>query len=288
MRLLRPAALACSLALASCAGAAPVTKIERGEVYKTGTPKYDEYFEEVVNLRTEAAKAVGERHRVEDQLRAAIGATAKSVEDLLDGARKKAGELKERGHLLHLQLTPEVRLFVARTPQAKPDPTTEKLAHDIEEAVKNSIVLATKLRELRAKAEGLERRRDGLVGEAQATFAKEGDKRTVVDRELDMSKKVLDLAREDGEKQAGLASYLVIELATALETGAVPGAPPPKLGWKPPPGVAHRPPPPKPAATGQQPPPPPPQGPTKPASTQAKPPPPPPKKPPKKGGDFDP
>jgi hypothetical protein len=243
------------------------TRIERGEVLATGQERFDQFFEDVLSLQTESKTAALERRKAEARLREAINAKQAGPDAAIEGARGKAKELKELGWLLHLQLTPGVQLVASKAHARVPGSAAlEPLSKGVEQSVRDALALAGALSVFGVKAEALERRRLSLRGDASAAFA-DATKRAAVERELDASKELLERARSEGERQAGLASVWVIELASALETGGAgkPGKPPalpttraPTSGSKPPAGGSPAPPP---AA---------------------------PKKPPPKGSDFDP
>jgi hypothetical protein len=244
------------------------TRIERGEVLATGQERFDQFFEDVLALQTESKTAALERRKAEARLREAIEVKQAGPDAAIEGARGKAKELKEQGWLLHLQLTPGVHLVTSKAHARVPSSAAlEPLSKGVEQSVRDALTLAGALSVFGVKAEALERRRLSLRGDASAAFA-DATKRAAVEAELDASKELLERARAEGERQAGLASVWVIELASALETGGAgkPGKPPAL--------------PPTTRATTT--------GPKPPGGGSPAPPPAAPKKPPPKGSDFDP
>lgn len=214
-------ACAAALGVAACGGAPPPTRIEQGQAVTTGAASYDELFQKVLDVRERASRAEREREKVTEPLRSALGlAGASDLEATIAAARARAGELKGKGLLLHLQLTPEVKLLVVKQGGTKEE-APEPFVKAVEEAVRGSIEVSRRLGELADRTAQVEKQRETLSTSVQRDFEKEGKKAAELVRELDASKRVLEEARIAGEIEAGEASRLVLELASAIETGAV-------------------------------------------------------------------
>lgn len=214
-------ACAAALGVAACGGAPPPTRIEQGQAVTTGAASYDELFQKVLDVRERASRAEREREKVTEPLRSALGlAGASDLEATIAAARARAGELKGKGLLLHLQLTPEVKLLVVKQGGTKEE-APEPFVKAVEEAVRGSIEVSRRLGELADRTAQVEKQRETLSTSVQRDFEREGKKAAELVRELDASKRVLEEARIAGEIEAGEASRLVLELASAIETGAV-------------------------------------------------------------------
>jgi hypothetical protein len=266
MTSLRAAALAFALAASHAALAGcittPATKIEQGQVMTTGKEAYDTFFEAVRATREEATKAEAQATEARAALCRSLGLTPDANADAtLEAARARAAKLREGGVLLHLQLTPEVKL-VRATGRAKVNEEDQGVLTAVEESAKGSLAVSKQLSGLSGRAAELDKKRSTLEQELQAAFADvSGAQRRDVQRELEAAARVLDEAANAGDKHAGLASKFVLDLATAVETGgaaAAPRKPPGRPAARPSgggkaPGAASRPPPaqpPKPKPSG--------------------------------------
>jgi hypothetical protein len=264
---LRAAALALALAASHAALAGcittPTTKIEQGQVMTTGKEAYDTFFEAVRTTREEAMKAEAQAAEARAALCRSLGLTPDASADAtLEAARARAAKLREGGVLLHLQLTPEVKL-VRATGRAKVNEEDQGVLTAVEESAKGSLAVSKQLSGLSGRAGELDKKRSTLEQELQAAFADvSGAQRRDVQRELEASARVLEEAANAGDKHAGLASKFVLDLASAVETGGAagagrkaPGRPAarPRGGGKPAAGTGSRPPPaqpPKPKPSG--------------------------------------
>jgi len=201
---------------AACAGAPPA-RIQQGEVVTTGDATYDAFFKQVVDTREKAERAEKSAEDARADLAKVLELDAKAatgeaiVEQMIDRAKK----LRERGVLLHLELTPDAKLISVIS---KPiDPWGEDMIKAVEESAKKSLALVRELAELSSRAAALQKTRSELRDKASATF---GDRAPGILRELNASEAVIDDAAELGSKHAGITSSFVIALAAAVETGA--------------------------------------------------------------------
>jgi hypothetical protein len=281
------AALAVIL-LAGCGG--PEPRVARGETVTTGNMAYDDFFNAVHDLRSEANEAPNDERAPYAHLTKVLGLdpaspASKTVGEAGARAKKLA---QERGVQMHLELAPEARLITAKG-DAGPD--TETLVKAMDEAAKSSLDMRRRLEALAARAGDLEKRRADLRAEAPAAFHDASTSaRAEVLAELDAAAAVLAASGEAANRSAGAVSRFVVDLAQAIETGGPAFAPDVKgRGTRRPVVTAAAPPPPpapSPVAVASPPAKPPPAA--KPAPAAGAAPPPPPKKKPKGGDDFEP
>lgn len=231
MRLVSALSVVLAATLVACAPSPATTRIERGEKVTTGDEAFDSFFRDVAEVKAEAEKAGTEAADAEKPLSDATGSQGKGTSSA-DVVRAEAKKLQMSGTLLHLDLVPEAKL----TSSAKPEGASEKILSAAEQAAKGSVAVARRVSELLVRVGDLERRRADLVEKAKTSFT-DADKRKAVSLELVAAANVLEAVRQTGEKHAGKASRLAIDLAVALETGAGSGAagkkPPVKGGGKP-------------------------------------------------------
>lgn len=224
---LRVPLLALALGAFACAGPAASTRIERGEKVTTGDEAFDTFFREVAEVKAEADKAGADAADAAKPLVDAIGAPSKGTPPP-EVVRAEAKKLQMGGTFLHLDLVPETKLVTS----AKPEPPSEKILDAAEQAAKGSLAVARRAAEILVRVADLERRRVELVDKAKTTFT-DTDKRQSISLELVAAASVLEATRQAGEKHAGAASRLALDLAVALETGAGSGAVAKKPGAKP-------------------------------------------------------
>jgi len=234
------AALGLSLAFPFAVGCVtPITHIARGEPFSTGDPKYDEFFSAVRKLRAEALEAEVDEQATRSPLVKALGLEDKATAGAaVSEAELRAKKLGEAGVLLHLEITPDAKLF---TQQRKTPPNAESkaLLEAIEKSAKDALALSKRLGAIEARSNELEKMRAELREKANTTFRADTEaRRGEILNELDSSRDVLAESAETGRSYAALSSKFVIDLARAVETGAkvsgagaAPTKPPPKKSW---------------------------------------------------------
>jgi hypothetical protein len=248
------------------------TRVEQGQPVSTGDATFDAFFKQVDELRADAAKAEKDVAEARTALVKALELPAEAGSDAtIKAAGERAKKLRDGGVLLHLVLTPEAKLISTRGKGA--DPQSETLIKAVEDSVKGTLSLVQRLRAIDGRSLELQNKRRELRGKTKEVF---GERAEEIDRELDATEKTIAKASDLGAKQAGDASYFVLGLASAVETGAPGGSSGARVatGRGKPPGKAGRP---LKASGGKA-------GPTSPASStpSAKP------KPKPKGDDFEP
>lgn len=226
----RAAALA-ALALATPAcflfSSTPLTEIEQGRTMTTGKAPYDSFFQEVRAAHEEASKAESQAQGARAGLSRALGlAESADAAAALDAARARAAKLKDGGVLLHLQITPEVKVVSAVGKKARLADEDKGVLTAVEESAKSSLTASKQLMALAGRAAELDRKRASLEQELGTAFADvSGAQRHDVQRELDAAGRLLSEARGAGDLHAALTSKFVLDLAVAVETGAAAGAP---------------------------------------------------------------
>ncbi|AKT43428.1 hypothetical protein [Chondromyces crocatus] len=218
--------VALSLALGAVTGCSTPsrTRIEQGSQVTTGSAPYDAFFQEVLATHEETREAETLASGARAGLSRSLGLQeAASREVVLDAARARAAKLREEGVLLHLQLTPEVKVVRAGGKKGLDDDGKEIL-DALEASAKGGLSVSKQLDQLASRVTELERKRAELDQELSMAFASApSSQRREVQRELDAAGKVLAEAKEGTDLQAALVSKFVLDLAIAVETGASPG-----------------------------------------------------------------
>ena len=194
--------------------------VERGEPFSTGVQKYDDFFKEVIALQNAAKHADDEEIEGRADLVAALGLAPKTDLSVAVGeTRGRAQKMKAYGVLMHLELTPDVKLVTTRGKTADEFPPA--LAQGISESTRKSLDLARRLDEAAAHAQDLEKTRVKLRTDAPDAFrALTQVQRDEIVHELDTSADVLVGVEDEAKKHAGRASEFVVGVVTAVETGA--------------------------------------------------------------------
>lgn len=256
------ATLAFGLALGLGACFHATTHVERGETFTTGQPSYDEFFARVHELHERAVRARERADLARAPLSHALGIDGTAAPDVaVTAIQKRANALKTKHVLLHLQLTPEAKVVTS----GATDESVRDLVKAIEDAARASVDLSHELGGAADQAAELQKTRADLDARSRTELhAMPPVKREEITRELEAAKGVIDDDQQTIALYAGTASKFVLDVAHAIETGAVPTPaasstpaddapkPKPKPRWSPRPGpVAH------PAGPSHTPPPPP-------------------------------
>lgn len=211
----------------------PTTKIGQGESFACGNPKFDSFFEEVLDLRTKTSSLDGEGP-VRKKLAEGLGLAAGVASDqALSNSKERADALKANGGSFYLQLFPEAKTYAK-------DGSKEKgaaLAKAVEDTAKLAVETSDEYAGLAAQIRQTEGKLEDLKREAETAFT-DPAKRAEVTRELDASQEELEKARMRAQAESGRALNFVAALARAVDTGgadliAAADGPP---GKKPPPG----------------------------------------------------
>ncbi len=237
-----------SAALVSCFST--TSHLQRGEAYATGNPKYDDFFKEVIALRADAERAPAEEVGARADLLTALGLESKTeIGITVSETRERAKKLRDYGVMLHLELTPDVKLVTAKGKQVDDPPPA--LVSGVVESTRKSLDLTRHLDDVMRHASDLEKKRIELRGDAQGMFrALPQVKRDEITSELDSAQEVLLGIGDTAKKSAGRASEFVVGVVQAVETGAAAAnalppppppvqavasarAAPPKKAWKP-------------------------------------------------------
>ena len=215
------AALAIALAIASGACATPVPRVARGEAVTTGNTTYDDFFQAVKQVRSEALAAANDEDATHAGLVKALGLEPKTARALaVDESGVRSKRFQEKGVLLHLEVAPEIRLLVIHGKIAL-GPDGDGLIKSMEEAAKGAYDMQKRFTAVAARAAELLKRRIDLRGQAPAAFRQDAQaKRDEIIAELDAAKGVLDDALEKANASSGASARFVVELAQAVETGA--------------------------------------------------------------------
>jgi hypothetical protein len=205
---------------ASAGCGAPVPHVAQGEAFTTGNTPFDEFFTAVREVRTEALAAPKDEEAGHASLIKALGLEpATQTAMALDETGLRAKKLRDKGILLHLEISPEPKLIAVRG-RADLGPDGEALLRAMEDAARTSLEMQKRLAAVAARAVELEKRRVELRGEAPAAFRDDKQaKRDEIITELDAAKGVLADAGAGASQAAGAAARFVVELVQAAETG---------------------------------------------------------------------
>lgn len=203
-----------------CAGGT-ASRVATGQPAATGNAEFDAFFKQVDELRAEAQKA-GEDEAVARLLlvRAFALPEEAGAAATVKAAGERAKKLKDAGVLLHLELLPEAKLVT----RGKGGGDAEAELKAIEEAAKSSLAFVRRMAELEKRSMELQNKRRELRSKTRTEF---GARAEEIERELGDAEKALTEAAEFAAGSAGSASYFVLDLAEAVETGAG-GSPLPK------------------------------------------------------------
>jgi hypothetical protein len=203
----------------ACVSESSVRVAQPGQPTSTGNADYDAYYKQVDDLRAEAEKAEKDFEETRAALLKALEMPAEAGPDAtVKAASERAQKLRDVGVLVHLELTPEPKLVVARARGAGGgEPQRDVLLLAVEDAAKLSLALVKRMRELDGRASELQNKRRELKAKTKETFgARAGD----VERDLNASEQAIKDAADLAAKHAGTASYFALVLASAVETGA--------------------------------------------------------------------
>lgn len=214
-------ASAIALSLATSLGAfgcgppvlGPVTNIGQGESFACGNPKFDSFFEEVLDARSKTSDLDGEtplKKRLADGL--GLAPTAAS-DQMFSAAKERAEAIKSGGGAIYVQLFPEPRSF-SRDGKEK----AGALGKTLEETTKLGLDKADELAGLAAQIRQTEAKLDDLKQEADSAFP-DAHKRAEVMRELEASQIELEKARNRALAESGRSLNFVAALARAADTG---------------------------------------------------------------------
>jgi hypothetical protein len=191
----------------------PLTKIAQGESYACGNPKYDSFFEEVLDARTKTSALDGEGP-LKKRLADALGLEASAANDQLFGAAKeKADALKNAGGSLYVQISPEPKTF-SHDGKDK----SSGFAKAVEETTKAGVDKADEYSGLASQIQQTAAKLDDLKREAETAFP-DAHKRAEVMQELDASGEELDKAKMRALAESGRSLSFVVALARAANTG---------------------------------------------------------------------
>jgi hypothetical protein len=220
VRRLRRAILAGVLGATSAGCAAPAPHVAQGEAFTTGNPTFDDFFTAVREVRAEALAAPKDEEAAHAGLIKALGLEPTALTAMaLDETGLRAKKLKDKGILLHLEISPDTKLIAVRG-KADLGPDGEALLRAMEDAARTSLEMQKRLAAVAARAVELEKRRVDLRGEAPAAFRDDKQaKRDEIITELDAAKGVLADAGTGASQAAGAAARFVVELVQAAETG---------------------------------------------------------------------
>lgn len=218
-RTLRPSsvlvALALALGAASAVGCVPPqadTKMARGEGYSTGDPKYDEFFQEVIDAKSKV-EDVDATTGLKKTLADGLGAKkSMSDDDLFAAAKSKSDTIKQGGGGFYVQILPSAKLY------KRGKAAEDGFVKAVEKTVADGISRSDELSGIAIRIRGLEEKIDGLIDGAGDVF-KDAKKKDEVVAELEAARGVLEKARLKALAESGRALNFVVELARNVDTG---------------------------------------------------------------------
>lgn len=228
-------ALALTAPLVGCMPPQGDTKMARGEGFQTGDPKYDEFFQAVLDAKSKVEDVDGTaalKKTLADGLQGGGGSKkSMSTDELFSAAKSKAEAIKEGGGAFYVQMLPSAKLY--KRGKGGDDPFAKAVEKTVSEGISRSDQLST----IAVEIEQLEEKVDGLVDGAGEAF-KDPKKKDEVVAELEAARDVLAKARLKALAESGRALNFVVELARNVDTGgadtvAVAEATPPPATTKP-------------------------------------------------------
>jgi hypothetical protein len=269
-----------ALAAAACGGSAQTsdTKVARNEPVRTGNVDYDDYFEDVSNLRAMSLKAPEDEKNARAPVAKALG-TDLAVERVLQAFRAKAEELaggKAKIHFFFFGLdeqgkpVPNKKIQVVAISVMKQIPKDVKeLAAAMEQSAINETQIVDAYSIVPEKGRRLEAKATTLRTSVPTEFPQlSKDKRNQIERELTAAQQLSGQIATDCQKVVGDAQRFLKEssqiavAAATVENKETAPAPPPRgrpksktLHGAPAPAPAAAPAPPPPAAAADRPPP---------------------------------
>lgn len=222
--------VALGLSGAACLPAKP-TRIQQGQAVTTGNAAYDKFFQQVLDARADAAKAEKDTEEAQTELARSLGLDPKTAapDEILERIAEQAKKLRDKGVLLHLNLTPEAELV--STVKRPLEPSGEDIVKAVEASAKQWLALIKRTDKLSIRAASLQKQRNDLLNRAPGELGPGSDD---VVRELEASQAVLDDVASRGSEQAGASSKFILALAAAVETGGVGGKGAPRVATTPP------------------------------------------------------
>ncbi|MFO0610975.1 MAG: hypothetical protein U0414_00205 [Polyangiaceae bacterium] len=216
VRGIRSILVALALSTASLAGCMPPqgdTKMARGEAFTTGDPKYDEFFQEVLDAKSKVEDLDGTTG-LKKTLGEGLGSKkSMSNDELFAAAKSKADSMKQGGGGFYVQMLPSAKLY-KRGKAADGDAFVKA----VEKTVGDGITRSDELSGMAVRIEQLEAKIDGLVEGAGEAF-KDSKKKEEVVAELEGARVVLEKARLKALAESGRALNFVVELARNVDTG---------------------------------------------------------------------
>jgi hypothetical protein len=206
-------ALALAVPAGGCLPHQGDTKMARGEAFTSGDPKYDEFFQSVLDAKSKVEDIDGAR-ALRKTLAEGLESTkeSQSNDDLFAAAKSKADSTKEGGGAFYVQFLPKAKLYKRGKAEA------DKFSKAVEKTVEEGISKSDEYAGLALQFEQLEGKVEGLIDGAGEAF-KDPKKKDEVVAELEAAKDVLEQARMKALAESGRALNFVVELARNVDTG---------------------------------------------------------------------
>lgn len=209
-------------AIAACDALGAPSKVRAGELYVSGSAKYDAYFGDVHSQQIAAAGWAGERKRARKGLVDAL----RLPEEVDDATLVQATKDRMSGGALRLEVKGSEARIVAASAARQDDP------HDwivgVEQAAQAETERAKKLGELPTRLDQLTKEGRALEVHLGEDFGGQGHKPFDVRQELNVSYETLRALAQAAVTERKIADQFVAELGRAVAAGSVvPVSPPP-------------------------------------------------------------
>jgi len=218
------------------------TKIGKGESFTSGDPKYDEFFQSVLDVQAKVADADGETP-LKKTLADGVGVKPTATTDeMIAAAKTKAQAVKSGGGGLYVQLLPEAKLFSKGGKQA-PKGEGETFTKALEKTVHDGVAHSDELSGIGSQIHDLEGKVDDLSAGVDKTFS-DPKRKDEVTKELAAAKDVLERSRLKAYAESGRALAFVVGVVRAVDTDSfdpslLDGKPGPKQAVAGPVGGGH-------------------------------------------------
>jgi hypothetical protein len=204
---------ASALLLFGCAGFGKEdTRIGRGESFTSGDPKYDEFFQSVLDAQAKVADTDGEAP-IKKMLADGLGMKSSTgTDEVLAAAKSKAEAMQSGGGSLYVQILPETKLFKKPSKQE-----SETFTKAVEKAVHDGVAKSDELAGIGTQIHQLEQKQEELSNDVDKTFSDAKRKDEVI-KELAAAKDVLEKSRLKAYAESGRALAFVVGVVRAVDT----------------------------------------------------------------------
>jgi hypothetical protein len=195
------------------------SRVKSGELFETGSERYDAYFKEVHELQVSSIGWSDERKASCRPLVDALKLTPEAADvSIVQGAHERVMTAVRDVGPTKLEVAGEEVHFIAASP-GKVDEPMRELFRSIELCAHGEVSRAKELRAIPPKVDGLAKSGRDLEPHIREDFAKRGGRAGMtVQEEMTASYEVLDTISKDARNGARAAEDFIADLQRAIET----------------------------------------------------------------------